>query len=50
MSPLKLIAGVAMIVVPIVVLLEQLKYAAANGVHGRFMGLAFLRDHLPRWA
>lgn len=48
-SPTKVVLALVSVVVPVILFVGQLQYAAGNGPTGRLMGFAFVRDFLPYW-
>ncbi|HVF73637.1 MAG TPA: patatin-like phospholipase family protein [Acidimicrobiales bacterium] len=49
-SPMKIAVALGSLVSVVVIFVNSLQFAAANGPNGRLMGLAFIRDLLPWWA
>lgn len=49
LSPAKIVAGVVIVVVPVIMFVSQLQYAVANGPSGELMGFPIARDNLPDW-
>ncbi|MGQ0804757.1 MAG: patatin-like phospholipase family protein [Actinomycetota bacterium] len=49
LSPIKVVAGIVLVLVPIAMFLMLLQYAVANGPNGTLMGFAVVRDSLPTW-
>ncbi|MDQ6944742.1 MAG: GNAT family N-acetyltransferase [Actinomycetota bacterium] len=49
LSPLKVLLGLLLLVTFMMVFVDQLQYASANGPAGRLMGVAFVRTYLPSW-
>lgn len=49
-SPTKILVSILSLVAVIVVFVNALQFAVANGPDGRLMGFAFVRDFLPAWA
>ena len=47
LSPAKVLLGILLAVSTVVLFVESLQYASANGPGGRLMGMAFVRDKLP---
>jgi hypothetical protein len=48
-SPTKILLAVVYAVAMVVAFVNALQFATANGIDGKLMGFAFVRDYLPYW-
>ncbi|MEA3076535.1 MAG: hypothetical protein QOF60_1443 [Actinomycetota bacterium] len=49
LSPTKVLLAVLGPIAVLVAFVNVLQFAVGNGIHGRLMGFAFVRDYLPGW-
>ncbi|MGH9139152.1 MAG: hypothetical protein ACRD0G_19250 [Acidimicrobiales bacterium] len=49
LSPLKIVVGVLAVLAPVVLLVGQVRYGAANGLDGELVGLSVLSGGLESW-